>query len=67
VASALVVAACGGNDTSTPAPAAPAAPGATEAPADPISIAFVASELDITQYFGQYNDAMRETLDAAGL
>ncbi len=67
VASALVVAACGGNDTSTPAPAAPAAPGATEAPADPISIAFVASELDITQYFGQYNDAMRVTLDAAGL
>lgn len=69
LASALIVAACGGSDSSTPAPApaAPAAPAAPEAPADPISIAFVASELDITQYFGQYNDAMRQTLDAAGL
>lgn len=67
VATALVVAACGGSDSSTPAPAAPSAPAPAPAPADPISIAFVASELDITQYFGQYNDAMRETLDAAGL
>lgn len=68
--SALIVAACGGSETSTPAPAAPAAPAAPvapETPADPITIAFVASELDITQYFGQYNDAMRATLDAAGL
>ena len=76
LALALVVAACGdGADTDGPADA----PDDTEDTEDTddiedaaddddvVSIAFVASELDITQYFGQYNDAMRQVLDEAGL